>query len=312
MSARSLIPDVTIVLIYLIKLLKIKHVKEYKILIVDDYPEHIRVITDILLKDDNNYQIFAASNGEIAFDIAKNRIPHLIIMDWDMPVMNGMEATMVLKGNELTKDIPIIIASGYHTDSEAIQEALSKGAIDFVRKPIDKIELIARVHSMLQFVESFQELIRQKELNFKQEIIYKQKELTSQALFIAYQNEYLGQMTFQLKELLKVANSKSKKIIFELIENTNKKMSDNGWEQFEEQIDMAYNDFFAKLSEKFPELSANERKLCGLLRMNLSSKEIAQLIFQEVASVDVARYRLRQKLGLDKDENLIAFLTELR
>jgi len=286
-------------------------VKEYKILIVDDYPEHIRVITDILLKDDNNYQIFAASNGEIAFEIAKNRLPHLIIMDWDMPVMNGMEATIVLKENELTKDIPIIIASGYHTDSEAIQEALSKGAIDFVRKPIDKIELIARVHSMLQFVESFQEVIRQKELNFNQEIVHKQKELTSQALFIAYQNEYLGQMTTQLRELLKVTNTKSKKIIFELIENTNKKMSDNGWEQFEEQIDLAYNEFFTKLSEKFPELSANERKLCGLLRMNLSSKEIAQITFQEASSVDVARYRLRQKLGLDKEENLSNFLINL-
>lgn len=286
-------------------------VKEYKILIVDDYPEHIKVITDILLKDTNTYKIFAASNGEIAFEIAKKRVPHLIIMDWDMPIMNGMEATAILKENEKTKDIPIIIASGYHTDSIAIKEALSMGAIDFVRKPIDKIELIARVHSMLQFVESIQELIKQKELNLQQEIHHQQKELSSQALSIAHQNEFLINLIIKLKNLLNNSNAKSKKIIFDLIEDANRKIAENPWEQFEEQFENVYNQFYTKLEKNFPELSANERKLCGLLRMNMSSKEIAQITYQEASSVDVARYRLRQKLGLDKDENLNSFLANL-
>lgn len=286
-------------------------VKEYKILIVDDNPEHIKVITDILLKDSNTYKIFAASNGEIAFEIAKKRVPHLIIMDWDMPIMNGMEATAILKENEKTKDIPIIIASGYHTDSIAIKEALSMGAIDFVRKPIDRIELIARVHSMLQFVESIQELIKQKELNLQQEIHHQQKELSSQALSIAHQNEFLINLIIKLKNLLNNSNAKSKKIIFDLIEDANRKIAENPWEQFEEQFENVYNQFYTKLEKNFPELSANERKLCGLLRMNMSSKEIAQITYQEASSVDVARYRLRQKLGLDKDENLNSFLANL-
>jgi CheY-like chemotaxis protein len=55
--------------------------KEYKILIVDDYPEHIMVITEILLIDSFNYQILAAPNGKVALEIAKKKIPHLIIMD---------------------------------------------------------------------------------------------------------------------------------------------------------------------------------------------------------------------------------------
>jgi len=285
--------------------------KEYKILVVDDYPEHIMVITEILLQNSLKYQIFAAPNGKVAFEIAKSKLPHLIIMDWDMPVMNGMEATEKLKKDIDTKNIPIIISSGFHTDSNAIQEALKKGAIDFVRKPIDRIELVARVHSMLKFVESFQELIKQKEVNFQQEIQHKQKELSSHALSIAHQNEYLSSINIELKKLLKSANVKSKKIIFDLIENTNKKLAENAWEQFEEQIDDAYNQFYSKLTEKFPNLSHNERKLCGLLRMNMSSKEIARLIFQEASSVDVARYRLRQKLQLSKEENLTTFLSTL-
>jgi len=285
--------------------------KEYKILVVDDYPEHIMVITEILLKDNLKYQIFAAPNGKVGFEIAKNKLPHLIIMDWDMPVMNGMEATIKLKEDNATKNIPIIISSGFHTDSGAIEEALNKGAIDFVRKPIDRIELVARVHSMLHFVESFQELIKQKELNFKQEMLHKQKELSSHALSIAHQNEYLNSINSELKKLLKTVNAKSKKIIYDLIENTNKKLAENAWEQFEGQIDDAYNHFHSKLTKQFPNLSLNERKLCGLLRMNLTSKDIAQIIFQEASSVDVARYRLRQKLGLNKDDNLTTFLSKL-
>jgi DNA-binding response OmpR family regulator len=233
-------------------------------------------------------------------------------MDWDMPMMNGVEATERLKEDDKTKNIPIIISSGYHTDSNAIEEALSKGAIDFIRKPIDKVELIARVHSMLQFVDSFKELIKQKELNHQQEILHKQKELSQHILSTAQQNEYLSFVNEELKRFIEFANAKLKKKLFDLIEANNKKIQFTAWEQFEEQFDEAYDKFYSKLTKKFPELSANDRKLCGLLRLNMSSKEIAQITFQEPSSVDVARYRLRQKLGLEKDDNLTSFLSNLR
>ncbi len=285
--------------------------KEFKILVVDDYPEHIKIITNILLSDNLKYQILAAANGNNALEIAKSWIPHLIIMDWDMPVMNGMEATVQLKQTESTKDIPIIIASGYHTDSLAIMEALEKGAIDFVRKPIDKIELIARVHSMLRLVQSHLEVIRQKEINFEQEIAFKANQLNVHALTIAKQNEFLLFLINSLKRLKEISNSQSKKLIYDLIECTNSQLRDNAWENFEQQFDKVYHEFYNALGIKYPALTATERKLCLLLRMNLSSKEIANLTFQEPSSVDVARYRLRQKLDLDKDDNLVAFIMNL-
>jgi len=286
--------------------------KEFKILVVDDYPEHIKIITSFLLADNFNYQILAASNGQKALEIAESALPDLIIMDWDMPIMNGMEATEQLKFNENTRNIPIIIASGYHTDSVAIMEALEKGAIDFVRKPIDKIELIARVHSMLRLVESYQEVIRQKEINFEQEMAYKANELNTHAFSIARQNEFLLFLIDELKRINQFANAQNKKLIFSLIENTNNQLKENAWENFEQQFDKVYKDFYTALGLRNPTLTANERKLCSLLRMNLSSKEIANIIFQEPSSIDVARYRLRQKLGLDKDDNLVGFLINLK
>ena len=286
--------------------------KDYKILVVDDYPEHIKVITDILLHENPKYQIFAASNGLLAYEIAITRSPDLLIMDWDMPVMNGMEATLKLKENDQTKNIPIIIASGFHTDSEAMQEALFQGAIDFIRKPIDRIELVARVHSMLRFVESFQEVIRQKEIIFEQEINFKAKELTIHALFIAKQNEFQLFLIKELKKVFEVSNTQSKKLIYNLIESTNKQLKETVWENLEKHFANVFSGFYIELGSKYPSLTPNERKLCLLLRMNLSSKEIANITFQEPNSIDVARYRLRQKLGMGKEDNLTNFLNSLK
>ncbi|MFN8258764.1 MAG: response regulator [Bacteroidales bacterium] len=283
----------------------------FKILVADDYPEHIKLITNILLADSQKYQVLAASNGKNALEIALSDLPDLIIMDWDMPVMNGLEATIGLKSDESTREIPIIIASGYHTDSHAIMEALENGAIDFVRKPIDKIELLARVHSMLRLVLSHREILKQKEINFNQQLNFKIGQLSAQALSIARQNEHLQLINEEIKNLLNFCNSQGKKLIYTLIEKTNKEIKQNGWEDFEQQFNIIYIDFSTSLNLKHPDLTTAERKLCSLLRLNLTSKEIANLIFQEPSSVDVARYRLRQKLGLEKDENLITYLSGL-
>jgi DNA-binding response OmpR family regulator/DNA-binding CsgD family transcriptional regulator len=285
--------------------------KEIRILIADDLPAHIKVISDIILHEDSDIKIYAASNGKNAVELAKLKNPHLIILDWDMPVMNGLEATKALKSDESTRDIPIIIASGMHTDSSDLKDALHIGAVDFLRKPIDRIELLARVRSMLRFVESYKESIRQKEINFELEISFKEKELSHHALTLAKQNEFLLYLIEKLKKIQEISNSQSKKLIYNLVENTNNQLKGNVWENFEQQFSLVYSGFFDALGASFPSLTPNERKLCSLLRMNLSSKEIASITFQEANSVDVARYRLRQKFGLEKEANLVTFLTNM-
>jgi DNA-binding CsgD family transcriptional regulator len=88
-------------------------------------------------------------------------------------------------------------------------------------------------------------------------------------------------------------------------------MSEQIWNDFETRFENAFDSFYTALLEKFPGLTPNERKLCALLRSGLSSKDIAMLTFQNPQSVDVARYRLRKKLNLVNDENLIDFLLRI-
>ena len=72
-----------------------------------------------------------------------------------------------------------------------------------------------------------------------------------------------------------------------------------------------HSDFLADLKNTFPNLSANELKLCAYLRMNLSTKEIAQLMNISVRGVEISRYRLRKKLQIPTEVNLFDFLLNL-
>jgi class 3 adenylate cyclase len=133
-----------------------------KILIVDDMPVITELISSMLLRQNQNYRLFTANNGRVACKLAALHLPNLIIMDWEMPEMSGYEALTRLKKNESTKDIPVIISSGF-TQAENVQKALEAGAVDYIRKPIENIELNARVQSVIALTNAFTKI---KEKNY--------------------------------------------------------------------------------------------------------------------------------------------------
>ena len=144
--------------------------ERYKILVVDDNIDNADRIIEFLDDTDKSFTFFQALNGKIACSIAEKKLPDLIITDWDMPVMDGIMLIKHLKAIESTKDIPVIMCTGVMTKTENLKTALDAGAIDYIRKPVEKVELIARVHSMLKLSDSMKKnkeqniaLIQQKE-----------------------------------------------------------------------------------------------------------------------------------------------------
>ena len=99
-----------------------------------------------------------------------------------------------------------------------------------------------------------------------------------------------------------------KKLLRSLSEE--EKLNDE-WEQFSIHFNNVHGDFLIKLSEKYPILKAHELKLSAYLRMNLTSKEIAQLMSISVRGVEISRYRLRKKLNIPTETNLFQFLFEI-
>ncbi len=137
------------------------------ILVVDNEQFFLETIVDTLNSSD--YKVLQAKNGKMGLKVAEKFMPDIVITDWDMPEMDGIEMIKAFKKSETLSDIPIIMCTGIMTTSEDLQIALNAGAIDYIRKPIDKIELIARVNSMLKLSRSY---IKIKKLNnFKDKVL---------------------------------------------------------------------------------------------------------------------------------------------
>ena len=128
------------------------------ILIVDDQIENLQIINNYLEEAKLANAISLAPDTQIAFSIIEKQIPDLIITDWEMPEMDGIQFISQLKNNNATKDIPVMMCTGIMTSSDKLQLAMETGAVDFIRKPIDKTELIARVKSNLLLSEKYHEV----------------------------------------------------------------------------------------------------------------------------------------------------------
>ncbi|MEA3446274.1 MAG: LuxR C-terminal-related transcriptional regulator, partial [Bacteroidota bacterium] len=84
--------------------------------------------------------------------------------------------------------------------------------------------------------------------------------------------------------------------------------SDNDWQQFKLHFEEVHIGFFDNLKTNYPGLTQNELKLCAYLRINLSSKEIAQMLHNTSDTINKSRYRLRKKLNLSNEDDLIEFI----
>jgi DNA-binding NarL/FixJ family response regulator len=143
----------------------------------------------------------------------------------------------------------------------------------------------------------------------------KKQEVINVALSIVEQREYLESLNQIVARLSKTDDTKEKdNLIAELKSSLNQRLSydrDVDSQYFYAQAESLHEDFNAKLSENFPDLTPQERRLATLLRLGFSSKYIATLMNITPKSVEISRYRLRQKLGLEKGSNLVNFIKSI-
>mgnify|MGYP001184565527 CR=1 FL=1 len=266
------------------------------VLIVDDIHVNRILMQDYLT--DVGIKVISAKNGEEACLLALKHLPDLIVMDWKMPVMSGIDALEKLKANVATKDILVMIVTGIATMQENLEEAYNKGAIDFIRKPFEKIEFVARVKSLL-------DLVRYHKIALER----KNKELTASTLQLTKLSEMCQKIIVKL-QVFQESNPSASAMIEEISGNINIQLKNEIWKRFEEYFTELHPDFYKNLTKKHANISPAEYKLCALLRINMNSKEIAALICQENSSIRVSRSRLRKKFGLTEQDKLVAYLMQ--
>ncbi len=130
-------------------------IENKKILIVEDDPDTTFLLDKLLSK--NDYFVIKSNNGEEALEILKTESPHIVLADWTMPVMDGLELCKILKKSEEYKIIYFIMLTARASLKDKVT-GLDYGADDFIVKPIENQELLARIRSGIRIHELQQEL----------------------------------------------------------------------------------------------------------------------------------------------------------
>ncbi|MDV7186487.1 hypothetical protein R3X25_04275 [Lutibacter sp. TH_r2] len=141
----------------------------------------------------------------------------------------------------------------------------------------------------------------------RSEIELKKKELTLTALQLMEKDKLLDEIKVDLKKIQKDKNVESINKIRSTINVSSKK----NWEEFEARFVQINNSFYDSLHKKHNNLSRNELKLCALIKLNFSSKEMADILGVSADSINKARYRLRKKMNLTRDENLVTYISSI-
>ena len=144
-------------------------------------------------------------------------------------------------------------------------------------------------------------------------ILAKDKELVNNSLQVVKKNKILNGIIYKLKDINIESFDDSTKFQFSKLNKsiTKEVNADKSWKDLEKHIKNVHFDFLKRLKEKYPTISPRELDLSTYLLMNMSTKEIVEIMNISNGGVELARYRLRKKLGLNKKENLIGFLMSI-
>lgn len=159
-------------------------------------------------------------------------------------------------------------------------------------------------------LESKEEITRLQNEKLEADLRHMNNELATATMHLLNKNEFIADIKSQLNQLInKRDQTEADRELTRITREIEKNISaDADWEHFQFHFDRVHGDFTKRFKSQFPALTPQEIKLSAYLRMNLSTKEIAQLLNITVRGVEISRYRLRKKLQLDRNQNLQDFI----
>jgi tetratricopeptide (TPR) repeat protein len=154
------------------------------------------------------------------------------------------------------------------------------------------------------------ELIKEK---LEMELDFRNKELSTHVIYLLKKNEFISSIFNKLLNFKKSSLNErgNESWIQDLMRDIQSNLDNTVWNEFEIRFQQVHKDFYRKLAEKYPDLTPNEIKICAFLKLNMTTKDISAITFQSVKSIQVARNRLRRKMGIEREENLVSLLQQL-
>ncbi|HBB31307.1 MAG TPA: hybrid sensor histidine kinase/response regulator [Cyanobacteria bacterium UBA9273] len=275
------------------------------ILIVDDTPDNLRLLSNALTE--RGYKVRGAIDGPMALMGAKAAPPDLILLDINMPDMNGYEICSALKADEITRDIPVIFISGLDAVFDKVK-AFAVGGRDYITKPFQVEEVLARVEMHLALVSAHKSLAAKNEelaaKNIELDLTLQQLKTTQEELIQSAKMAALGQLiagvAHEVNTPLGAIRSSVENIANVLTENLSQ------FPQFFQQLSPEDQlNFFALLQQSTQSVTVLSTKE----KRQFKRAIIRQLESQNIEDTDIVADTLVE-LGIY--ENVTPFLTFLK
>ena len=197
----------------------------------------------------------------------------------------------------------ILIAGIYFFSKEQTSRALNKK-----RKEYEEM----KKEQDIKMLEQEKLIARQQQQLLESELSAKSKELATLTLNVLAKEKTIENLKDSIysKKRQGGITPKDMDLLLKQLEST--KGDTEFWEMYQKNFDLIHEHFFRNLRERYPQLTPSDLKFCGLLRLNLSTKDIAKFTNLTVRGVETARYRLRKKLALPEKVSLIEFLIDFK
>lgn len=202
--------------------------------------------------------------------------------------------------------------SGYVLAIAAISFGLSKFYSRRQMKRQRHAHEIERVAQNVKILEQERIISEQQKQLLQNELDLKSKELASMALEAGYKNQVIENLRETITDQRRKGQLDSHEID-SLIKTINSNIDNTEfWNIFHNNFDLIHENFFRSLRQRFPELTPTDLKFCALMRLNMSTKDIADFTRLTIRGVETARYRIRRKLGLEAKASIVQFLIDFK
>ncbi len=226
-------------------------------------------------------------------------------------VIGGMEAEMRLQLNKKEKEIlqkEAEIQTAVIKRQDLIIKMSVIGLMAFTAIVLFVLNALKQKRRLAEVQLAFQ---NEQNKRIYDQLQFKEKELVNFALQLAQKNDFIQEVSTEM-EILSKKNDISNQDVREITKKLRlNEILTQSQEEFDAHVKSVNSSFYEKLEKKHPGLTVNEKKLATLLRLKLSSKEIASIIGISAKSVDMSRYRLRKKMEIQQSEDLIETLQRL-
>ncbi len=294
------------------------------ILYVDDEEPNLFIFSGLF---ERYYDVLTATTAAEAIALLKSRAVTVVLADQRMPDMTGVE--FLEQALVLAPSAVRILLTAY-SDIDAVIAAINAGQVyRYIAKPWNNHDLKMTIDSAIQMYQLQQEnkellqhlaehnrLLEQKVEHRTRELDEKnkenerlmQRELTLMALQLAQKNELLEALENRLKQVIHSTTS----VLDDIAKEIHSSITDEkAWEPFEKQFYNANPEFLQRLYNLCPTLTPMEIKVCTLLKINLSTKEIAHILSVSSDAVEFHRLNVRKKFDIPRAQNLTSFLSHL-